>query len=171
MKKLILINSLLFLASCMSINRIERNCDKFTQICGTEKETVIEIRDTTIYQTDTVTVYLPQDTVEITDTVLIKDNLAFLPTIHKEFGLIAVDAGVYRSILNVSAYLNDSTFLYSEPDTIFIPSAIKEYKITEKVPVRYIPGWHRFASIVVITQLVFVALFTGRQILKAKRKI
>lgn len=147
MKKLIYLICVLatvLLNGCMTVKRIERNCDKFAQICITEKETVIQYRDTTIYRTDTVVVKLPRDTVKLTDTVQVINNLAYLPSVHKKFGLIGVDAGVRHSVLRVNAYLTDSTLLYAEPDTVHLPGAVQIKEVTNTVPVRFVPGFYKF---------------------------
>jgi len=128
----------------MTVNRIQRNCDKFAQICITEKETVTIVRDTTIFRTDTVLVQLPRDTVRLRDTVRIENGVAWLAPLHREFGLISVDASVKASVLSVDAYLNDSTLLYAEPDTVHLPGAIEIKTVTNTVPVRFVPGFYKF---------------------------
>lgn len=135
---------LLFASSCLTPKRIERNCDQFAKICITEKETVTIVRDTTIYRTDTVLVQLPRDTVTLTDTVKIVNNKAFLPPVHKQFGIVGVDAWVNFSVLNVRGYLTDSTLLYNETDTVFLKGAVQTQTVTNTVPVKYIPGFYKF---------------------------
>ena len=152
------------LSSCMTVGRIQRNCDEFAKICVTEKQTWTVYRDTTIFRTDTVKVKLPADTVTITDTVRIVNNLAYLPPVHRRFGLIGVDAAVNRSILDVKAYLVDSTILVPFRDTIIIEKAIREEKQTALVPVRYIPGFYKFCFyLFVIQALLAVAFLLFRQ--------
>ena len=159
MKKIFVLSlATMLFSSCLTIKRIERNCDKFAAICVTEKETVTVYRDSTIYRTDTIRVPLPyQDTVKITDTVRIVNNLAYLPTIHKRFGLIGVDAGVNRSVIDVNAYLTDSTILHTHRDTILLEKVIKEESVTQTVPVKHIPGMYRFAFWALLAQLVVLA--------------
>lgn len=147
----------LLFPSCLTVNRIQRNCDKFAQICITDKHTEIRYRDTVIFRIDTLRVPLPfRDTVKITDTVRIFNNLAFLPTVHRRFGLIGVDAGVSRSLLTVNAYLTDSTILFAHRDTILIENAIKEQTQTNTVVVekKYIPGFYKFTFWVFILLIV-----------------
>ena len=163
MKNLIYCIVLLMFTSCMTTGMIERNCDKFLKVCTIEtvKETIL--RDTTIYRNDTIEVELPSDTVEILETVTIRENLAYLPTTHKEFGIIGVDAGVDKSELHVIAYIIDSTFLYPVHDTIFLEGVIKEVVITNVVPEKYIPGFYKFTFylfiIVFIIGLVIVVVW------------
>ena len=145
MKKLISLFLLIMIFnSCLTVKQIERNCDKFAQICITEvlKETVY--RDTTIYRTDTIRITLPKDTVTIVDTVKIIEGRAFLPTINKTFGVISVDAGVHYSILTVKAYLNDSTILHTFRDTILLEKIIKEQITVSTVPIKYVPFIFKF---------------------------
>lgn len=144
---LIVIISSYLLTSCLTVRQIERNCDKFKKVCVTETVTEIVYRDTTIYITDTIRLVLPSDTVTITDTVRIINDKAFMPDIYKEFGLIGVKAGINNSILNVSAWLTDSTILYPVHDTIVIENAIKEESTTDTVLVKYVPVFYKIALI------------------------
>ncbi len=151
---LILLATLLF-TSCLTVGRIERNCDKFAQICVTEKETVTVYRDTTIYLRDTIRVPLPfRDTVKITDTVRIVNNMAWLPPVRKRFGIIEVDASVARSILNVNAYLTDSTILHARSDTILLEKVIKEDAITQTVVVKHVPKFYKVLLWIFIFQVL-----------------
>lgn len=157
MKNLIYILILLGLTNCMTVRQIENNCDKFLKVCVTETEKEIVYRDTTIYRNDTISIKLPNDTVTVTETVTIReDNLAYLPTIHKEFGLIGVDAGVYRSVMRVTAYFVDSTFLYPVKDTIYLEKVIREESITRTVPVKFVPGFYKFTFYLFLIGIVFV---------------
>lgn len=154
-KLLIFLSILLMLSSCLTVGKIQRNCDKFAQICVTEKETVVEYRDTTIFRTDTIHVPVPyRDTVKITDTVRIINNLAWLPPVHKTFGIIGIDASVTRSILNINAYLTDSTILYTNQDTIILENVIKDQETTQTVTVKYVPKFYRILLWIFIVQIL-----------------
>lgn len=164
MKKIIIL--LLIAAagtSCLTVKRIERNCDKFAKVCVTEtvKETVY--RDTTIFRTDTIRVPLPfRDTVKITDTVRIINNLAYLPTVRKEFGLIGVDAGVNASILKVNAWLTDSTILHPLRDTIIINDAISNTTTVNTItlpPEKFVPKFYKFTFWIFIIELALLAVW------------
>ncbi len=145
MKNIIIFLLLFSFTSCLTIGRIERNCDKFAQICVTDVEKKIVIRDTTIYKDRIIEVVLPKDTVEVIKTVTVReDNLAYLPEVHKEFGLIGVDASVYRSVLKIVAYLTDSTILQPIHDTIVLPGAIKEQFVIKTVTVKEAPAFYKF---------------------------
>jgi len=142
----------------MTVNRIKKHCAEFAQICVTEHKVEIQYRDTTVYVTDTIEITLPRDTVQIIDTVKIVNNLAYLPTIHKEFGMIGVDAGVDRSILSVNAYLLDSTLLVTEIDTVFLPGVVTEKIITDTVTVRYIPRAVKYLLYGIILAVVLLVV-------------
>lgn len=152
----------ILMSSCMTVDRIQRNCDKFAAICVPETEKVIEYRDTTIYRLDTIRVPLHvRDTVRLSDTIRIVNNVAWLPPIRKQIGLIGVDAWVNHSILNVNAYLNDSTILYPVRDTITIEKAIKEEQVTNTVVVekRYVPKLYHLAFWIVVLELVAMGIW------------
>lgn len=155
---LLLIAMVVVFTSCLTVDRIQRNCDKFAKICTVGTVTKTVYRDTTIYLTDTLKFKLPADTVRITDTVRIVNNLAYLPTIYKSYGLIGVKAGVNRSVLSVTAWLKDSTILQARRDTVTIKNAIRESGTTttlEPVIKKVIPGFYRF------TFWFFIVLVTG----------
>lgn len=170
MKNVIIILLLFSFTSCMTTKRIKRHCPEFLQICVVEKEIVKEIiyRDTTIYKIDTIRVPLPvHDTVRLVDTVTVReDGLVYLPTVHKEFGLIGVDASVHRSILKIYAYLTDSTILYIEPDTIKLEKAIKVEITKETNYVKVVLNGYKWALGICVFLL---AIGIGGFIYKIKR--
>jgi|GEM_PF-2647396 len=148
------------LAGCLTVGKIQRNCDKFAAICVTGTTTQTIYRDTTIYRTDTIRVPLPyRDTVRIVDTVKIINNKAFLRPVHKEFGIIGVDAWVNYSVLGVKAYLTDSTILHARTDTITLEKVIKEQGTTNTVIIKRIPGFYKFTAGWFIAQIIFLILF------------
>ena len=160
LKIFVSITVLFFVTSCLTVGKIERNCDKFAQICITDTETVKEIvyRDTTIYLTDTLEIKLPADTVTITDTIKIVNKQAFLPPVYKEFGLIGVNAWVNFSVLNIRAFLTDSTILTPVRDTIIIPNAFKQTTTIKTVVMKkkFIPGFYKFTLWFFITAVVIL---------------
>lgn len=163
MKKIIFLFIIWFgFNGCLTVNRIARNCDKFAKICITEKVTETVYRDTTITITDTILVELPRDTVTITDTVTIINNRAYMLPVYKEFGLIGVRAGVVANVVNVRAWLTDSTILQPRTDTITINNAIKEKTATHTIvlpPEKYIPGFYKFTFWLFVVALFAVVLF------------
>lgn len=170
--KIILLLAVAYMAtSCLTVDRIKRNCDTFAKVCIAEtvKETVY--RDTTIYLTDTVAIKMPADTVTIKDTVTIYNGLAWLPTVYREFGLVWVKAGVDASVLNVAAGIIDSTLLKPVTDTVIIKEAIKEQTTTntpKPIEVKYIPKFYKFTFRVF---WVLIVVFMGWVIIKGKYRI
>ena len=168
---LILMVLALVFTSCLTVGRIQRNCDKFAKICTVATVTKTVYRDTTIYLTDTIAVKLPADTVTITKTITVTNNVASMPPVYKSFGLIAVKAGVNNSVLNVTAWLKDSTLLQARRDTVTIKNAIRESGTTttlEPVIKKVIPGFYKF------TFWFFIILVTGGLLyagFKLRRKI
>ena len=164
MKKLIVFTLLAFVfQSCLTVGMIERNCDKFTQVCVTDSqtETIIEYRDTTIYITDTLTVDLPNDTVSIRDTVIINEQGAQYDKVVKTFGVISVSALLHNSFLHVNAWLNDSTILVPYKDSVVLQNSNTTTTHTEYIelpPERYIPKFYRFTFWWFITT-VFAGVF------------
>jgi hypothetical protein len=132
-------------------------------------------RDTTIYVNKPIyidkiiEVPVPgyKDSLRIRDSVVVRDNYAFMKSIHVEKGIIAVDASVNRSVFSVDAYLTDSTILYHYQDTLnyqdslTIYKAIRERTTTSTVvlpPERYIPGFYKFTFWLFMAELMVCVL-------------
>lgn len=171
MKQILIFLTLIWLlSSCMTVKRIERNCDKFAKICVTEKEKVTVFRDTTIYVDRPIEVPVPhyKDSLRIRDSVKIvtvidtannqEIHYAEMDTTTETFGLISVKAWVNRSKIGVDAWLTDSTFLYNYQDTIKLENAIKDTNTKKMVPVRYIPGFYKFTFWFFLFELGMLAL-------------
>lgn len=162
---------LMWFSSCLTVNRIQRNCDKFAQICVTDKKTEIHYRDTTIYVEKPIyvdkiiEVPIPgyKDSLIIRDSVRIIDGYAEMRSIHKEQGIIGVEASVYRSEFLVNVFLLDSTILYNYIDTLVFADSLRIYnaireKTTEDTVViqkKYIPGFYKF------TFWIFIIIIVG----------
>lgn len=144
MRKILYISIILLsFSSCLTVGRIERNCDKFGKICITDK--VIEYRDTTIYINDTILYPLPKDTVFIKGDVQIIENKAQMKPIYKEFGLIGMDVWVLNSKLGGKAYFLDPSLEIPIRDTITIEKIkIKESNTIQLPPEKYIPKFYKF---------------------------
>jgi len=142
--------------SCLTISKIERNCDKFEKICKSS-ETII-YKDSVIIKTDTILIALPADTVFIIDTLIMNAGECYLPFKYTSKGLITVWSGVEASVMRVEAWLNDSSIIQPVKDTIYIktPETTKYItKTTEIVPKWYKPLWVYF-GITVLLILLYV---------------
>lgn len=152
---ILIVGSFLF-TGCLTVSKIKKNCDQFAAVCITESKTTTitetVYRDTVIILTDTVAIILPPDTVTITDTVTIKNNKAYLAPVFREFGLIGVNAFINNSVLNVAAWLTDSTILQPRIDTVIIENAIKEQNTTTTTEQtataikKHVPKFYKFTA-------------------------
>lgn len=160
MKKIIFAAMVLMMTSCLTVSRIEKNCDKFAKICVTPEKVTVIVKDSFIYRTDTVLVTLPKDTAWLHDTVTVIGGLAQLPKVHKKSGVISVDAWVKNSVLSVYAYLNDSTILVPFRDTITVPvtTVINDNTVIQP-PKRYVPWFYKFTLWFFIFSVVGIILF------------
>jgi hypothetical protein len=161
------------LSSCLTVDKIHRNCAKFAQICATGSETITIKKDTTIFRNDTIFFELPSDTVKLTDTIKVINNKAFLRPVNKEFGLIGVTAWANFNVLNVNAWLRDSTILIPHRDTVFLPGAITTTTATNTVTVRekFIPKLYKLALWIIIIQVTAAAFFIAGYLLRFKFKL
>ena len=137
----------LLLTSCLTVKRIERNCDKFSQVCVTDSKTVIEYRDTVIYKDRIIKVKLPKDTVQIIDTLIIEYNRCQLPYTYKTFGNVWASVKVENSVLNMKAGLLKNVIQVPVRDTIYIEKAITNTTTDNTVTLpaeKYIPKFYKF---------------------------
>lgn len=174
MKTLFALCALLFaLSSCLTVNRIQRNCNKFAQLCTNGSNTITIYRDTTIYRHDTVFFQLPPDTVKIQEKIYIENNQAILKPIKKQIGFIGVNAWIKNNSLNINAWLTDSTILIPYRDTILIPGAISTTTATNTVTVheKYIPKFYKLCFWFVIIQFTAAVFFVAGYFLKFKFKL
>jgi len=162
MKKLILalLISVLF-SSCLTVGRIQRNCDKFAMVCGTGTVTDNRYKDTTIYVNRYVPVYLPKDTAKVSQTLKIDSLGAQMAPVTVDEGYETVTASVTNSHLSVSGFFNRDSLITHIRDSVVLKNAIRESasKTTVKVTEKYIPGWYLFTSWYTIIGWVLLAIF------------
>jgi len=102
MKNLIIILICLLLTSCMTVKRIEKNCDLFEKICLTDsKDTVFITKETETTYRDTVVDYqIKRDTIfKETPIIFFKKEMINSPISHLEVGLAKSDAWIESNIL------------------------------------------------------------------------
>lgn len=139
MKKLLIFLMCIGLSSCLTVGRIQRNCDKFYRICA-----VNTVRDTTIVVKDTVTIELPKDTVEFTKYLPCIDGIVNMPPKTVVNGIVTAEAWVINNDLQVKAWINQKQITIVESDTVFLPGAVTEHTITLP-PEKYIPNLYKYA--------------------------
>jgi hypothetical protein len=176
MKKLLIliIGSAWLLSGCLTVGRIQRNCDKFAAVCVQESNTETVFRDTTIFVREPVFVPVPgfKDSLRIRDSMNIipvfepqtnkTTHYAEMEPVHEEFGLIGVDAWVKFSKIGIDAYLTDSAIWYNYEKSLKINNAIREKTTTNTVvlpPERYVPRFHKFTFWLFWAEMAVVVLF------------
>ncbi len=147
MKPIAILLICIFFSSCLTVKRIEKNCDKFAKVCITESVTKIEYRDTTIYKDRIIKVQLPKDTVKIVDTLYIQDNKCFLPYTYRKFGNVWASAKVDNSVLDLRAGYVKNIIQVPIHDTIYIEKAVTNTTTDNTVTLpaeKYIPKFYKF---------------------------
>ena len=147
MKKLIGILLIGFLfSSCLTVKRVERNCDLFAKICGTGTTTEIRYKDTTIFINRDVPVYLPRDTAYLQRQVSVDTLGAQMQPAIINDGIMTITARIKDSKLTASGYINRDSIVANIRDSILIKNAIRQssYKTTVTIREKYIPGFYRF---------------------------
>ena len=130
MKTIVFISSVLFLTSCLTVRKIERNCEKFEKVCVTETETqtdtiiktktVIKYRDTTLY------IEMPGREIIKEVPVYIKEGIVESDLSVLVTPLARSTARVLNSRLEHYLIQNDTTL------QLEIQDALKTIKIQEK---------------------------------------
>jgi hypothetical protein len=162
---------LFLFTGCLTVGRIERNCDKFAQICTTPVSTVIEYRDTTIYRTDTLWYSLPPDTVRLVEKITVTGTQASIAPVKRKKGIIWMEASITNNWLNVTAGLTDSTILIPHIDTVYIKDAIQNTTTTQTITIekKYIPKFYKFTFWLVMAQLVAFVGFIVFEVIGTNR--
>ena len=140
MKTIIIILISLLSVSCMTVKRIERNCDLFAKVCITETETETETTKETEteieYRDTTIIVYIPEEKVKDKIPVRIEDeNKKPVPIkkeyVNSELSILQVPfaisyAQVINSKLSHELVQTDTTF------RVKLENALKVVKTQEK---------------------------------------
>ena len=100
MKAIIIILIGLISTSCLTVDRISRNCDKFTKVCVTEVQrdtvTKIETKTEVIYRDTTIYVNIPGETVIKEVPVYIENGI-----IESELSILQVPYSIsYAQVIN-----------------------------------------------------------------------
>lgn len=159
MKKLLLISLLaIFLSSCLTVGRIQRNCAEFAKICNV---TTTIYKDTTIYRKDTIRIKLPGDTVTINRPITVNGTQVSLEPVSVSKGLISAKAWVYANRLMVDAWLNKPYVETVHRDTITITKIVRETGNTVTIREKYIPAFYKYSGMFMIFLMVVgVGYFT-----------
>lgn len=135
--------------SCMTIPRIQRNCDKFLKVCSVEKSTVTVYRDTIVPIQRIIPIHIPESRIDVRGQKITivrrqgKPDQVKMEPIKQTNGVITIEARIENNVPILNAYLNDSTILYHYQDSIRIANAVRETMQKEKIIVKKIPALHR----------------------------
>lgn len=150
---------LVWLSSCMTVDRIQRNCDKFAQICVTNSSNEIQYRDT-IIRLAPLKARLPESNIIISSTLKVVSGRVNMPKVIEKNGLITTEVSIIDNQLFIRSFLNDSTILV-KPEPIVIHGTIRDEKTTKYItlaPERYIPGIFKITFWIVVIQVVAVII-------------
>lgn len=162
MKKILLISLLaIFLSSCLTVGRIQRNCEEFAKICNV---TTTVYKDTTIYLKDTIRIPLPADTVTIDQILAVNGNIVSLEPVSVTKGFISAKAWVLNNRLTVDAWLNKTYVEAVRVDTVVVTKVIKESGSVVTLPAeKYIPKFFKYSGWFVILLLIGGALWIANK--------
>lgn len=157
MRKLLsILLSTILLSSCLTVSRIQKNCDEFAKICNT---TTTVYRDTTVYLKDTVKIQLPSDTVTIDRLITQSGTQISLEPVSVSKGLISAKAWISANRLMVDAWLNKKYVETVHTDTVTITKVVKETANTVTIREKYIPKFFLYCGYIGIGAIAFFVVF------------
>ena len=175
----VLILICLLSTSCMTVKRIEKNCDKFEQICTTGDVDTVRIetitkeylRDTTIdfyFPRDTIYLETPLDKIPGVKKGLINSKLSYL-----EAGLAWSTAQVEQGVLKHYLESGDTLLRIQVKDGLKTIETLRtELKISKSyVQVQENTKFAKFTIKWFIGSLVVIILVLGWLVLKNKAKL
>lgn len=178
MKNLFIILIALFLTSCMTVKRVEKNCDLFAKVCITETETETEIITETkteiIYRDTIIYVKVPEKTVIKEVPVYIEKGIS-----NSELSVLSVPfARSYAQVVNSrqehKLVQTDTLLLFKLENSLkTIKTQEKQIKILKEkyvVTVKENTDWAKFCIKVFWGLLGLVIIGIGFIIFKLKTK-
>ncbi|MDH5524540.1 MAG: hypothetical protein OEY01_11190 [Desulfobulbaceae bacterium] len=169
MKQLIIFIFAWSLTSCLTVNRIQKNCDKFATVCVVPVKTVIQRKDTTIYLERKIPVPIPGDTVRIEIPVMVKGEnnqpvirpqISIKP-IYRESEHIVLTAKIENNKILAEARLKEGFVIVSIEDTITIKDAIVNTTTENNIiqpPFKFIPKLYKFTFWLFWSEMLAIAL-------------
>jgi len=179
MKQILLILICLFSVSCMTVKRIERNCDQFEQICTTGNTDTVRIENTVVVtERDTViNFYFPRDTVYLETPVnvppkvnrgLINSKVSYL-----EAGMAWSTAQVEQGVLKHYIESGDTILRIQVDNGVKMIKTLRtELKVSKSyIPIKENSNWANLCIKIVWGLLVVIILVLGWLVLKYKSKL
>jgi hypothetical protein len=163
MKKYLVISIAFLLSSCMTVRRIQRNCEEFSKICTVNTWHDIQYRDTIIYL-DPIEAKLPISDINISMQLTVKDGrVVNIENVKKTQGLITTDAWIEDGVLTINSFLNDSTILI-KPDPVIIHDAIVNEITGQTIKIKFIPKTYKWSFWIVIIEIFIGVLILVKKL-------
>lgn len=152
---------LVLLSSCLTVRRIERNCELFARVCGTNTESTTIYKDTTIVVDRVVPVFLPRDTARVAGLVNLTNSGVQMPKMTAQSGIVTIMAEVKDSQLTATGYINRDSILNKFRDSLLINKAIRESttKMSTVIVDKEVPKIFKIALWIVILEIVALVLY------------
>ena len=180
MKQISLILICLLSVSCMTVKRIEQNCDKFEQICTTGNTDTVRIENTVVVtERDTIiNFYFPRDTVYLetpmkklppkVDPKLLNTDLSYL-----ESGLAWSTAQVVDGVLKHYLESGDTTIRIQLDNALKTITTLRtELRSSTKViTIKENTKFAKFAIKWFVVSLVVIILILGWLFLRYQAKV
>jgi len=171
MKWILLVISIILLSSCLTVKRIEKNCDLFAIVCLTGKDTVFITKEKITIYRDTVVEYrIKRDTVNWSTPVYIRQGLMNSNLSYLETGLARSTAQVISGDLRHFLQSGD-TILQLRLDNALRDVRVLNTRLEKHQNIVTIKENSRFAewtikyfwiSFFVITILILTIIFKNR---------
>ena len=163
MRSILIIAVIFSLSSCMTVKRIQRNCEAFSKICTVNTWHDIQYRDTIIYL-DPIQAKLPVSDINISMQLIVKDGqVVNIESITKTQGLITTEVWIKDGKLTINSSLNDSTILI-RPDPVVIHDAIVDETTGQTIKIKFIPKTYRWSFWILITEILIGILILVKKL-------
>lgn len=157
-KGLFLVSFGLFLTSCLTVGKIERNCDKFMLVCGQRVDVRIQYRDTVVPLEKNLNIQLPVSHIDVSGELKYDPQKRLDMSIKETDGIITTELRLKGDDYHLKSYLNDSSIQYKYRDSIKIEKVnVYKDKIVE-IPVKYVPLHYKILSGMGLGVLFYLAL-------------
>ena len=152
MRSILIFVLVISLSSCMTVKRIQRNCEAFSKICAVDTWHDIQYRDTIIYL-DPIEASLPISDINISMQLVVDNGKVIdIKKTIKTQGLITTEVSVKEGKLIVNSFLNDSTILI-KPDPVIIHGAIVNETTGQTIRIKFIPKVYKWSFWILIGEI------------------
>lgn len=159
MKKGVLVLGIaLSFTSCLTVGKIERNCDKFLLVCGQQVSVRTQYRDTVVPLEKNLNIQLPVSHIDVSGELKYDPQKRLKMHVRETNGIISTEMTLNGDHYRLNSYLNDSSIQYKYKDSIKIERVTTFKERVVEVPVKYVPLHYKILAGMGLGVLFYLAL-------------